>query len=115
MKDAATQNAPSVQFGTNPTEVAQPMTPKLAGVELSDFSGLVQRRPWMVRAACRGMKIGIFVTGRGEPTGEAKATCRRCQVRSECLAYALADPDMVGVWGGTSARERDRMRRGAVA
>ena len=31
--------------------------------------------------------------------------------REECLAYALADKDLVGMWGGTTERERREMRR----
>ena len=27
------------------------------------------------------------------------------------LAYALAQPDLVGVWGGTTERERRKIRR----
>lgn len=36
-------------------------------------------------------------------------------MRAECLAVAVADRELVGIWGGTSKRERDQMRRGAVA
>ena len=40
---------------------------------------------------------------------EAKAICEPCPVRSECLAFALADPHTKGIWG-TSERERMRLR-----
>ena len=35
------------------------------------------------------------------------------KVRAECLKFALGDPDALdhGIWGGTSAGERRRMRR----
>jgi hypothetical protein len=47
------------------------------------------------------------------PATAAKAVCAACVVRGECLAYALADPDLVGVWGGTSHAERRALRRAA--
>jgi Transcription factor WhiB len=39
-----------------------------------------------------------------------------CPARRECLSSALADETLLGVWGGTTERERREMRRGrAVA
>jgi len=49
------------------------------------------------------------------PTGTAVVLCRRCDVRAECLAYALADPHLVGYWGGTTERERAGMRQKKAA
>ena len=40
----------------------------------------------------------------------AKAVCTRCPVAAECLAEAMADPSIVGVWGGTSEKERAKVR-----
>ena len=40
----------------------------------------------------------------------AKAICRRCPVAAECLAEAMADPSIVGVWGGTTEKQRKKMR-----
>ena len=42
----------------------------------------------------------------------AKAACSRCPVRSDCLAEALADPTLTGVWGGTTDSERAALRNG---
>jgi len=39
----------------------------------------------------------------------AKVICGRCPVRRQCLEFALSMPDVHGVWGGTSDRERGRM------
>jgi WhiB family transcriptional regulator, redox-sensing transcriptional regulator len=36
----------------------------------------------------------------------AKAVCGGCPVRVECLAWALASDEQLGVWGGMSERER---------
>ncbi|HEV2256553.1 MAG TPA: WhiB family transcriptional regulator [Streptosporangiaceae bacterium] len=37
---------------------------------------------------------------------EAKAICAGCQVRRDCLAFALRTHQVHGVWGGLSERER---------
>jgi WhiB family transcriptional regulator, redox-sensing transcriptional regulator len=42
----------------------------------------------------------------------ARAVCDRCTVTEECLAFALADPYAMGVWGGTTGRQRRAMRTG---
>lgn len=41
----------------------------------------------------------------------AKAMCAKCPVASDCLAEALADADLTGVWGGTTADERKKIRK----
>ncbi len=40
--------------------------------------------------------------------------CTSCEVRVECLDYALANDERFGIWGGLSERERRRLRRRAV-
>jgi hypothetical protein len=50
-----------------------------------------------------------------ENVAEALAVCAGCDVRAECLAAALADPNLVGVWGGTTSRERRELRVEGVA
>ena len=37
--------------------------------------------------------------------------CRSCEVRVECLEYALSHAEKFGIWGGLSERERRRVRR----
>jgi len=34
-----------------------------------------------------------------------------CDVRAECLEYALAHDERFGIWGGLSERERRRLKR----
>jgi WhiB family redox-sensing transcriptional regulator len=41
---------------------------------------------------------------------EAALLCAVCTVRAECLAYAV-EHEAFGVWAGTSAVERHRLRR----
>jgi WhiB family transcriptional regulator, redox-sensing transcriptional regulator len=38
----------------------------------------------------------------------ARAVCARCDVRLECLAFALRINDLDGIWGGLTAAERAR-------
>ena len=70
---------------------------------------------WRDDAACLGVGPDVFFPelGEGGVTAEAQALCRACLVRDECLAYALADPELRGTWAGTSERHRRRMRQRA--
>ena len=68
---------------------------------------LVYRPRWMAFAACRGEPTEIFFSVYSE---RARALCSSCDVRTECLAYAVADPELLGYWAGTSQRERRRLR-----
>lgn len=74
-------------------------------------SVLVSRPAWMSRGACRAAPEISFFPARGESAEPAKRLCiHSCPVVDECKAYALGDPDLQGVWGGTSARERRVLR-----
>lgn len=67
---------------------------------------------WWRDAACRDVDVRVFFPERGDAFGfsVARAICGRCPVRSECLADALSYPDSEGVWAGTTAADRRRMR-----
>jgi WhiB family redox-sensing transcriptional regulator len=43
---------------------------------------------------------------------EAKQTCMECPYRARCLQYALKNPDLVGIWGGTTEYQRKAIRKG---
>ena len=43
-------------------------------------------------------------------TRAAKAICRGCPVRNDCLTWALENAEG-GIWGGKTDEERRRMRR----
>ena|ERR1700730_3786613 len=68
---------------------------------------------WMKKAECsKPENKGInFHPSQGESIAPAVEVCIKCLVREECLDYALAVDSTDGVWGGTSHRERRRMRR----
>ena len=70
---------------------------------------------WMEDALCAQTDPEAFHPDKGAhgTSAAAKRTCAACDVTTACLAYALADPSLEGVWGGTSVRERQAMRRKA--
>jgi WhiB family redox-sensing transcriptional regulator len=72
---------------------------------------------WHYRAECLGEEPELFF-----PVGnktrhailqirEAKAVCRRCPVREECLNEALNNKIDHGVWGGLDEEERREYKR----
>ncbi|MER5216471.1 WhiB family transcriptional regulator [Streptomyces sp. NPDC002838] len=75
---------------------------------------------WRDHAACRHEDPDLFFPiGTTGPalvqTQRAKAVCRRCPVREECLQWALDTGQTLGVWGGTSEDERRALKRRAGA
>jgi len=71
----------------------------------------VADRRWQERANCLGVDPDLFFPERGASTKEAKQVCGGCEVRAECLEYALRHGEKFGIWGGMSERERRRIRR----
>jgi WhiB family transcriptional regulator, redox-sensing transcriptional regulator len=71
------------------------------------------RIAWRHRAACRGFDPNLFVprVENHEQVTDAVAICAGCDVSAECLVEALADPRLVGVWGGLTTQERRELRR----
>jgi WhiB family redox-sensing transcriptional regulator len=70
---------------------------------------------WQDDALCAQTDPESFFPERGASTRQAKETCMACEVRSECLEYALTHGEPHGVWGGLSERERRRLKRGRAA
>ena len=68
---------------------------------------------WQDRALCSQTDPEAFFPEKGGSTREAKRICVGCQVRAECLEYALVNDERFGIWGGLSERERQRLRRAA--
>ena len=65
---------------------------------------------WQQHALCAQTDPEAFFPEKGGSTREAKAVCQACQVREDCLEYALANDERFGIWGGMSERERRRLR-----
>lgn len=75
---------------------------------------------WRTRAACRGMDPDLFLLDKSESgdVPKAKAVCRRCPVREDCLEEALTPVYVgenvvktVGVWGGFSEKQRRELAK----
>jgi len=66
---------------------------------------------WQDLANCRGADADLFFPERGASTRAAKAICRECQVRAQCLEFAIVSSEKFGIWGGLSERERRKIRR----
>ena len=76
-----------------------------------NFLNIVAPPEWTTDALCAQVDPALFYPEAGEPNRDAKRICAGCEVRAECLAYALAHRERFGVWGGTTERERRRLRR----
>ena len=66
---------------------------------------------WQDQALCAQTDPEAFFPEKGGSTREAKKVCLGCDVRGECLEYALANDERFGIWGGLSERERRRLKR----
>ena len=68
---------------------------------------------WQEQALCAETDPEAFFPEKGGSTREAKKICTGCEVKAQCLEYALANDERFGIWGGLSERERRRLRRRA--
>ena len=70
---------------------------------------------WMGDALCKEVGLDLFFPEKGENITAARRTCMACPVTAACLDYAVLHHIDFGVWGGTSPRQRRRIRhnRGA--
>lgn len=83
-------------------------------VELLQDGGIDDELRWQERALCAQTDPEAFFPEKGGSTREAKRVCLGCDVRNECLDYALSADERFGIWGGLSERERRRLRKRAV-
>ena len=79
--------------------------------ELAELFGLPEEASWQERALCAQTDPEAFFPEKGGSTREAKRICTGCEVRGECLEYALEHDERFGIWGGLSERERRRLKR----
>lgn len=87
------------------------------------LTGPVRALPWADEALCAQVDPDLFfeqatsryehVTGKqaSERISAAKGICRRCPVMRQCRDYAMAHPELEGIWGAMTEKERRQWRR----
>ena len=68
---------------------------------------------WQSDSLCAQTDPEAFFPEKGGSTRDAKKICASCEVRSQCLEYALENDERFGIWGGLSERERRKLRKRA--
>ena len=88
------------------------MTHDTAPSHASAQASLRHRLSWMEWALCAQVDPELFFPEyrANAVAAAARRICATCPVRAECLRYALTDPDLDGIWGGTTPRQRQRLR-----
>ena len=84
------------------------------GTSLAKLFLVEPENDWRSNAVCRGMDPELFFSPesfeskqeKDEREVVAKAACARCDVRSECLDYAIKAGERYGIWGGLTEQER---------
>lgn len=66
---------------------------------------------WSSRSRCSETDPEAYFPDKGESSRQAAKTCGNCEVRAQCLTWALANDERFGVWGGHPEAGRRRMRR----
>lgn len=72
-------------------------------------TGFITPEPWVDDALCGQTFPDAFFPDPDTPEqskANALKVCGACTVREECLAYALANNERYGIWGGLTPRER---------
>jgi WhiB family redox-sensing transcriptional regulator len=64
---------------------------------------------WVKQARCAEVDPVIFFPEKGERTSHAKAVCRSCEVKAECLQYSLDNNEKFGIWGGLTELDRIKL------
>lgn len=84
------------------------MTARRNGVPFAqtDFASVLVREEWMDDAVCAQSDPEAFFPEKGSSTRNAKRLCGDCDVREQCLEFAMRREIRFGIWGGLSERER---------
>lgn len=67
---------------------------------------------WRDAALCAQTSPDLFFpTLQQQTTAQAKKICGECTVKAECVEYALANNEDIGVWGQLDPHERRELKR----
>ncbi|MGC5033043.1 WhiB family transcriptional regulator [Micromonospora sp. DT229] len=70
---------------------------------------------WQELGLCNQTDPESFYPEKGASAAPAKRICAGCEVRVECLEYALDRREPYGIWGGKTEGERRKILRSATA
>ncbi len=97
---------------------AIPETAPLTDEEVNNFLGrsiapikVDSSLAWQAFGLCAQTDPELFSPGKGDSTKDAKAICARCEVRLQCLDYALENDERFGIWGGLSSKQRAKLKQ----
>jgi WhiB family redox-sensing transcriptional regulator len=115
-----TQPRSAVRITAADPETGEALDPDLAAALFEQlmeavFDRAIETEEWQQRAPCAQTDPESFFPEKGGSVREAKRICAGCEVRAECLEYALAQDERFGIWGGLSERERRPLRRGTTS
>lgn len=65
---------------------------------------------WVSEALCAQTDPEAFYPEKGGNPEPARRICAACPVLTECRAYALANGEHYGIWGGLTNNDRRRIR-----
>lgn len=82
---------------------------RIGATSQKTFTIGVEHLAWHDDASCRYVDPELFFP-EGTPDSRALTICDGCPVKDLCLADAMTDPRRIGIWGGTTNADRDRMR-----
>lgn len=63
------------------------------------------------QALCAQTDPEIFFPEKGGSVRLAIDICNECEVRLECLEWALTNNEKYGIWGGMTAKDRERLKK----
>ena len=88
-----------------------------------EMSSVLAELEWREQASCLDYPAVLFFGVDDSETpaerrireDEAKRICSTCEVRTECLEYALQTKEPYGIWGGLTELERKAHQHGRAS
>lgn len=84
----------------------------MSGVRLHP---LTRPGEWVDDALCAQTDPELFFPEKGGNSLVVKRICAKCQVKDQCLEWALTNNEKYGIWGGTSEHDRRKLKRKGAA
>lgn len=89
------------------------------GTSLAELFLVEPENDWRTDSVCRGMDPELFFSPdqfetkqeKDDREAVAKSACSRCNVKAECLDYAIKAGERYGIWGGLTEQERRALVR----